>query len=248
MGMDRWCQQTRMTAGGPDVAGAGDGLPAHADRPAETQMAFARQVGAARDGSDEAIGDLLQHCRNYLLLAANRQVAPRIQVKVAPSDLVQETFQAALDKFGEFRGETERELLAWLVRILRSRYSRATKRYQSTQKRNIHRELPLAQNDSGAWAELGVEAPGQTPRTAAIAGEDAEAVFRALAGLPDSYRRVIRLRNWERHSFGRIGQEMNRSAAAARKLWSRAVDRLGLELESLDDSRRPAKKPRRSVR
>jgi RNA polymerase sigma factor (sigma-70 family) len=51
---------------------------------------------------------------------------------------------------------------------------------------------------------------------------------RALDSLPDDYRQVIALRYWENLDFDEIGQRMGRSAAAARKLWLRAVERLEL--------------------
>jgi RNA polymerase sigma-70 factor (ECF subfamily) len=65
----------------------------------------------------------------------------------------------------------------------------------------------------------------------AMANEKAEAVARALERLPEDYRRVITLRNQERREFEEIGRLMERSTDAARRLWSRAIERLQQELE-----------------
>ena len=54
---------------------------------------------------------------------------------------------------------------------------------------------------------------------------------RALERLPEDYRQVIVLRYREGRSFDEIGKQMNRSADAAGKLWSRAMERLREECE-----------------
>jgi RNA polymerase sigma-70 factor (ECF subfamily) len=52
-------------------------------------------LAEARQGSREALGRLLEGCRHYLLLMANQDTGPDLRAKVAPSDLVQETFLEA---------------------------------------------------------------------------------------------------------------------------------------------------------
>ena len=59
---------------------------------------------------------------------------------------------------------------------------------------------------------------------------------RALEQLPEHYQQVIRWRSWERLSFEEIARRTGRSAEAARKLWTRAVDELALLLEPPHDS------------
>ena len=71
----------------------------------------------------------------------------------------------------------------------------------------------------------------RTPRSGAIANEDAALLRAALARLPEQAQQVIKLRSWEQLSFPEIGEKMDRSAEAARKLWSRAVEQLTRELE-----------------
>ena len=62
------------------------------------------QLAAARAGSQEDLGQLLETCRGYLLLVAQQELAPDIRRKESPSDLVQQTF---LERSGislSFRG------------------------------------------------------------------------------------------------------------------------------------------------
>jgi RNA polymerase sigma-70 factor (ECF subfamily) len=78
----------------------------------------------------------------------------------------------------------------------------------------------------------GVAADTPSPSARAAANEQEAALQRALERLPEDYRRVIALRHQEGRSFEEIGPLLGRTPAAARKLWSRAVERLQQELET----------------
>ena len=61
---------------------------------------------------------LVQTCRDYLLLVANRNLDRELQGKLGASDLVQETFVRAQRNFKQFRGSSIEEFLTWLRQIL----------------------------------------------------------------------------------------------------------------------------------
>src|SRR5919204_7061261 len=98
----------------------------------------------ARAGSASALGDLLELYRNYLKLLARLQIDRRLQGKADPSDLVQETFLEAARDFGQFRGTTEKELMAWLRQILVTNFANLVRRYRGTQRRDVALERDLA--------------------------------------------------------------------------------------------------------
>jgi RNA polymerase sigma-70 factor (ECF subfamily) len=191
----------------------------------------AHQLSAARAGSSEALGQLLEACRAYLLRIANEGVADDIQAKGGASDLVQETFLEAHRDFASFQGNTEAELMAWLRCLLLNNVSNFARLYRATGKRQVGREVALHRGDSTTVGEAGFIASTSTPSMEAMAHETAEALARALERLPEDYRRVITLRNQERQEFEEIGRLMERSTDAARRLWSRAIERLQQELE-----------------
>ena len=92
---------------------------------------------------------MLASCRNYLLFVANRELEPELKTKIAPSDIVQETFTQAHQNIQKFAiGATETELLAWLRRILVNNVIVARRKYLGTQSRNVLLEVSL--NDSQA--------------------------------------------------------------------------------------------------
>ena len=190
---------------------------------------FDAGITAAHEGSSEALGSLFAACRDYLLVVANRELPADVRVKVAASDLVQETLLAAQQEFGRFEGRDKTELLAWLRHILLRQLSIFDRRYRRTSKRELNREVPLDGFSSVIGPGVGL-ATGRTksPSQIAAAREDREAIERALATLPTDYRQVLVLRFREHRSFAEIGRALGRSDEAARKLWLRALGKLKL--------------------
>jgi RNA polymerase sigma-70 factor (ECF subfamily) len=74
-----------------------------------------------------------------------------------------------------------------------------------------------------------------SPSGHAMARERDEQLERALGNLPDHYRRVILLRHRDNLSFAEIGDVMQLSENAARKLWWRAIERLQQDVEQMDE-------------
>lgn len=199
-------------------------MPGEADSKAE----IALWINAARQGSDEAMGRLLETCRKYLLRVADGQLDGALRNRIAASSLVQVTCLDACVSFREqFRGETEEELRAWLRRILLNNLANEVRRLK-TDKRDVGREVPLAgQGDD-------VTDPAASPSAQAAAREEAEALDRAIEQLPEEYRQVILLRNREQLAWQEVGQRLGRSAEAARQLWTRALVKLHEIMESPD--------------
>jgi RNA polymerase sigma-70 factor (ECF subfamily) len=192
--------------------------------PESPSLADRRQIEAwieeAKTGSVEALGELLAACQLYLLGVARRRIPAQLQAKVSPSDLVQETSVAAHRGIGDFRGERLEELLAWLREILLCNAANAWRGYQATGMRRISREIPINEYSDVA-NELRDGA--LSPRSQLIDREERRRVEDAIARLSEDHRQVILLRSRDRLSFVEIGEQMQRSADAVRKLWMRAV-------------------------
>jgi RNA polymerase sigma-70 factor (ECF subfamily) len=208
--------------------------PPIANSKPDTDDDVAGWIEAARQGSADAMGRLAEACRGYLLLVANGELNPQLRGKIGASDIVQETLLRAQQGIRDFRGEEEDQLLAWLRRILLNLLGNVHRDYQQTQRRQVAREASWVVGDSSR-SPLSFVAAGDTPRTAAVASEEALLLRRALLRLPAEYRQVVVLRNWERLPFEEIGERLGRSAEAVRKLWSRALCRLEQELANFDE-------------
>jgi RNA polymerase sigma-70 factor (ECF subfamily) len=193
---------------------------------------IAARLPAARAGSGAAVGEILEACRGYLLLIAQRELDPHLRIKGGASDLVQQTMLDAVRDFGRFHGASEVELLAWLRRLLLNNLTDLARQFRETDKRQLGREVSLDAGAPGERRGRDVPAPLPSPSGIAISAEQAEAVHRALRRLPEEYRQVIVLRLQDDLPFEEIGQALGRTANAARKLWARAVERLQQELET----------------
>jgi RNA polymerase sigma-70 factor (ECF subfamily) len=191
-------------------------------------------IREALRGNREALGRLLDLCRHYLLLVASQELAPELQVKVSPSDIVQETMMEAGRDFPRFQGHTEEELLAWLRRILRNKVINAWRHFE-TGKRRIDREIPLAETPLED-VQRNLLDGGETPSGLASAREQNEHLEQAMQQLPEHYRQVLRLHTTESLTFVQIAEKLGSTADAVRKLWGRAVEELAKRMERPDES------------
>jgi len=187
----------------------------------------------ARGGTADALGRLLDRYANYLGLLARVRVGRRLQGKVDPADLVQETFLEAHRHFPVFRGQSEPEVAAWLRQIMAGVLSNQLRRYLGTQGRDVRLERELAgELDRSSQAlDGGFADPGPTPSKLAVGRERAVLLADALGRLPDDYRETIILRNLEELPFAEVAKRMGRSEDAVQKLWVRALAKLRAVLE-----------------
>jgi RNA polymerase sigma-70 factor (ECF subfamily) len=185
-------------------------------------------IGRARGGDAAALGQLLELYRNYLALAARLHISRRLQSKVDAADLVQETFLKAHRHFAQFRGGSERELVAWLRQILALTAANLVRHYCGTQGRDVRLERALAddlERSSRVW-DLGLVAPQSSPSQGATRREEAVLLADALGKLPPDYSEVIVLRHLEGLPFAEVARRMGRTVDSVDKLWIRALDRL----------------------
>lgn len=193
-------------------------------------------IVAARDGCREALGTLLESFRTYLLAIGERELRADLRVKVAPSDLVQETFAEGQRKLSRFHGTEAAEMRAWLRAILLNKIATARRRYSMTQARQLAREeRPCDQ--SSIQIEFQAPLDEETPSKLAMRQEDARAVRAAIDQLPEPYRRVIQLRNFDLLPFAEVALMMQRPEHDLRALWVRAMRRLKEGLDGFDAQR-----------
>jgi len=223
-----------------------DELPVDRESPAEGPLPvdgespdFAKLILAAKGGSRQAIGELMNGCRDYLLLVANEDLDQGLRTKLGASDVVQDVLLSAQNAIGEFRGQSREEFIGWLRGILVNDLLETRRKYRGTAKRQIDREVSLSGEDFRGIAPDAITAQHPTPGTQAIANEETAALQRALEQLSHEHRQVLQLRNWQQLSFSDVGTEIGLSANAARKLWTRAVLALQRELEFNDGPDRP---------
>lgn len=192
----------------------------------------------ARQGQGDALGELLEIYRSWLLLVSRLQIDRRLRGKVSASDLVQETFLHAQQAFPGFQGTTEQELVEWLRRILASRLAKLVRQFYGTKARDPRLEQQLDDELSrSAQIAPSLVDPGISPSGHAERREQVVILSNALDQLPRDLREVIILRHFQGLPFPEIADRMGKSEHAVKKRWARALAALrqalgGMEHES----------------
>jgi RNA polymerase sigma-70 factor, ECF subfamily len=188
-------------------------------------------IRGARHGDASSIGVLLQQYRNYLMVLASTQLENRLQPRVSPSDVVQETMLRAHKNFAQFRGGTEAELLGWLRQILVNNLAKFVEQHMLAARRDVRREVSIerlgkALEQSTIQLAALLPAEGKSPSMAVQQREEAVQLADRLAQLPADYREVLVLRNLQSLPFEQVAERMGRSVGATRMLWLRAIEKL----------------------
>jgi RNA polymerase sigma-70 factor (ECF subfamily) len=188
----------------------------------------------AREDCSAAREHLLESFRGYLRLLARTGFDACLRGKADPSDLVQETLLKAHVKFGQFQGQTEGELAAWLRQILVNKLNDFVRGYQKADARQVGRERSLDEllGDSSVALVGLLVGGGPSPSESAERRELALVLAEALGELNDDYREVLVLRSLEERDWDETARCMNRTIGATRMLWARALKALRPVLET----------------
>jgi RNA polymerase sigma-70 factor (ECF subfamily) len=179
---------------------------------------------AARGGDAEALGRLLELYRSYLALLARLQIDHRLQGKTDASDVIQEVFLQAHRSFGEFRGQSEGELVEWLRKILATRLANVVRQFYGTQRRDVRLEQKLDRElDRSSKVAQALVASHSSPSQNAARREQAVLLAEALSRLPADHREVIVLHHLEGLTLADTARRMGRSVGSVEKLWVRAL-------------------------
>jgi RNA polymerase sigma-70 factor (ECF subfamily) len=165
----------------------------------------------ARAGDAESRGLLLDRYRNYLSLLARGMIGGALRVSLDASDLVQQTFLEAHRDLPQFRGSGERELAAWLRRILIRNLNQQAE-YNGRQRRGRKHRVSLdvllersSQFVCRARAHL-VASPSEQ----AVRREQAVLLADALARLPEDQRTALELHHLQGLSVPEVSRKMGR--------------------------------------
>jgi RNA polymerase sigma-70 factor (ECF subfamily) len=174
----------------------------------------------------------LERFRQYLLMLARVQLAPQLRAKLDASDVVQQTMLEACQHWVRFRGQSERELLAWLRQILAHNLADALRAFRRG-KRDIARERSVQQalDQSSVRVEAWLAAEQSSPSQQVAAAEEAVLLAQALAELPQAQREALIMRHWDGWSLKQISRHMGRSPDAVAGLLKRGVKHLRAVLE-----------------
>jgi RNA polymerase sigma-70 factor (ECF subfamily) len=183
-------------------------------------------VNAAPTGDEP-----LNRYREYLCLLARLHLDPRLQAKLDPSDVVQQTLLKAHECREQLRGQSPAEEVAWLRTILTNTLADAMRRFGRRQRDvGVERSLEAAVEDSSVRLNAWLAADQSSPSQKAMREEQLLQLAAALAQLPPDQRTAVELRHLRGYSVAAISQQMDRSEAGVTGLIRRGLQKLRKEL------------------
>jgi len=189
-----------------------------------------RLIRAAREGSPEALNDLLALYRAQIRYEAGLRLEGAIKSKMDGSDAAQSVLMRATERFEQFRGESAGEFTAWLRTILANHLRDEQRRYRG-ESRAVDREVRIQDLEwfDDQCEQLLASDPDQTA-SEAERRELSLKVAAALEQLPAASRDLLVLRGFDNLEWAEIARRIKTTPDAARMRWSRALHLLGFQL------------------
>ena len=182
-------------------------------------------VTLAQDGDESALNQLCKVYGARVLWIIRLRMGAELRSQLESMDLVQDVLLSALKGLGNFTYKADGDFLRWLSRIAENRLRGHLQRLHAN-KRDIRKEVRL--NGYRPTAEDSVVAAldavvTTTPSAIMSKREELDKLAKAIDALKPEYRQVIVLTKIEGLSYREIGDKLDRSADAARMLFSRAM-------------------------
>jgi len=187
---------------------------------------FELLLAYARAGSSQARWQLIQLYRELMLKKAKQELDSDILSKKGASDVVQDAIIEARSDFDQFRGQTEREFLAWLSMIMNNNIRNLIRMY-----RRRLRDPRLAKE-----LKSDIQCGAPSPSSAVVREEDLAAIREAMEKLSEEYQLVLKLYYDKRLGYEEIAARLGKSQDAVRQIKHRALEILRRDLERRSNS------------
>lgn len=169
-----------------------------------------------------------------VLVAISSRLGPELRKRLEPEDIWQETLLKAWAARADFEWRGPSAFRGWLLRIAERCIDDQSDRLR-TQKRGAELTVPLRAPGDGSASGAGAPEPfgSTTPSRIAAERERARAMEAALAGLPDEYREVVRLRLVEDVTAGEVGSRLGIGESAVRHRFRKGAELYRAKLREL---------------
>jgi len=182
----------------------------------------------ARD--DQALGELFMLHRDRLWRMLYVRLDSRLASRVAPDDVLQETFLDVARRIGEYLAGPAVPFYVWLRFLTVQRMLMVQRAHLGARRRDVSQEVPLP--EGGAPFAYADSMAGQlvghltSPSQAAMRHELQDRLRAALAEMDPLDREVLALRHFEELGNGEVAEVLGITKDAASKRHVRALKRL----------------------
>ena len=198
-------------------------MPPDAD---DTQTLLRR----ACEGDQTALGELLARQRDRLRLMVRLRLDRRLQGRIDPSDVIQESCLEAVERFPEYARDQAMPFFLWLRFLTAQKLLVLHRRHLGAQARDAGREVSLYRGalPEASSAVLAAQLVGHrtTPSQAAMRAEMQLRLQDALNSMDPIDREVLTLRHFEQLTNGETAKVLGLRESAASQRYARALLRL----------------------
>lgn len=184
----------------------------------------------AGQGDAQALGQLLETHRKRLRRMVHLRFDPRLQGRIDPSDVIQETYLEAAERLAEYLRDPKMPFFLWLRFLTGQKLLELRRHHLGTQARDAARELSIYQGamPEASSACLAAQLLGKrtAPLEAAIRAEMKLRLQEALNGMEPMDREVLALRHFEQFNNAETAQLLGISESGASSRYLRALKRL----------------------
>ena len=184
-----------------------------------------RLLRQAQAGDGRAYEQLFGRYRAYLRQVIALRLDPKLRPRVDPSDVVQEAELEAFRRLADYLQRRPMPFRVWLRKTAYERLLKLRRYHVETAGRAVGRELGLADRSSLLLARPLFDR-GPSPSQQLARRDLVRRVREALAGLAETDREVLLMRNVDELPYREIGCILGLDPAAARKRYGRALLRL----------------------
>ena len=189
----------------------------------------------AKAGQPQALGELLQSCREQLHRIVKFRMDPRLRSRLDTDDIIQDAYIEATERFEDFVQNQEMPFFLWLRFITVQKLFQMHRRHLGAQARDADREISIfaKPQPQATSAMLAAHLLGKhtSPSVAAIRAEQTLRVERALNSMSEIDREILALRRFERLKNDEVAKLLNISRTAASNRYIRALERLQKEMK-----------------
>ncbi len=204
--------------------------------PTETQTL----IDNARNGDQEAVRRLVVLYHPRLRARLLRHMDPGMRSKIEPEDILQQVYLEVFRAIVNFSYQGKDSFLRWMYAIL-DRKLIDEHRALRAERRDIRREVkpayPSGQRTTYVDLMARIMADQGSPSQVVRKDEALGVLAACVAGLPEHYREVIKMRFLEGRPVADVAQAMNRTVGSVHMICHRALRQLRQQAEKLGIAR-----------
>ena len=189
-----------------------------------------RLLERAGGGDHAAFDQLFELHRKSLKKLVSLRMDARLQTRLDPSDIVQETQMVAFRRFRDYLKRRPMPFRLWIRKTAQQQVCDAQRTHIERRRRSVLREEAGLSRSSRLVAR-GLLSAHSSPHEKLQRREQERRVAAAVAELSDADREIVVMRNVEGLSFEEIAPILDMQPAAIRQRYGRALIKLRAKLK-----------------